>query len=128
MIDFAKKLKGLRESREWSQDELAKRLEVSRSTIGNYEQGTREPDFETLEKIADVFNCPISFLMDDTRQAEQIRNYYMNGSHSELTNEESDVIEAYRNLTDKEKTLICNALGIKRGDTDLPSLQVANDR
>lgn len=39
MIDFAKKLKGLRETREWSQDELAKRLGISRSTIGNYEQG-----------------------------------------------------------------------------------------
>ena len=65
MIDFATKLKGLREIRGWSQEELAKRLGVSRSKIGNYEQGTREPDFESLEAIADIFNCPVSYLLVD---------------------------------------------------------------
>lgn len=67
MIDFAYKLKSLRELREWSQEELARRLGVSRSKIGNYEQGTREPKFEDLEAIADVFNCPISYLIGDDR-------------------------------------------------------------
>lgn len=66
MIDFATKLKGLREIRGWSQEELAKRLGVSRSKIGNYEQGTREPDFESLEAIADIFNCPVSYLIADS--------------------------------------------------------------
>ena len=63
MIDFATKLRGLREIRGWSQEELAKRLGVSRSKIGNYEQGTREPGFEDLEAIADIFNCPTSYLV-----------------------------------------------------------------
>lgn len=66
MIDFATKLKGLREIKGWSQEELAKRLGVSRSKIGNYEQGTREPDFESLEAIADIFNCPVSYLVADS--------------------------------------------------------------
>lgn len=66
MIDFPKKLKNLRELQGWSQEELAKRLGVSRSKIGNYEQGTREPGFEDLEAIADIFNCPISYLIEDT--------------------------------------------------------------
>ena len=65
MINFPQKLKDLRELRGWSQEELSKRLGVSRSKIGNYEQGTREPRFEDLEAIADVFNCTISFLVDD---------------------------------------------------------------
>ena len=67
MINFSSKLKSLREINKWSQEELAKRLGVSRSKIGNYEQGTREPGFEDLEAIADVFNCPISFLIEDNR-------------------------------------------------------------
>lgn len=65
MIDFAFKLKSLRELRGWSQEELAKRLGVSRSKIGNYEQGTREPGFEDLEAFADIFNVPIGYLVDD---------------------------------------------------------------
>lgn len=65
MIDFAFKLKSLRELRNWSQEELARRLKVSRSKIGNYEQGIREPGFEDLEAIADIFNCPVSYLIAD---------------------------------------------------------------
>lgn len=71
MIDFAYKLKSLRALRGWSQDELAQRLRVSRSKIGNYEQGTREPKFEDLEAIADVFNCTISFLVGDDLTPEE---------------------------------------------------------
>ena len=52
----------LRKSRGMTQEELAKALGVSRSTIGMYEQGKREPDFETEEKIADYFNVTLDFL------------------------------------------------------------------
>ena len=65
MIDFSRKLKSLRELNHWTQEELANRLGVSRSKIGNYEQGIREPGFEDLEAIADIFNCPISYLIED---------------------------------------------------------------
>lgn len=54
--------KRLRESRELTQVDMAKILDVSRSTIGMYEQGKREPDFETLEKIADFFNVDLDQL------------------------------------------------------------------
>ena len=64
MIDFPNKLKALRDLKGWSQEELAKRLQVSRSTIGNYEQGTREPKYEDLEAIADVFNCTMAYLIE----------------------------------------------------------------
>lgn len=67
MNEFAIKLKGLRELRGWSQDELAKRLGVSRSKISNYEQGIREPRFEDLEAIADIFNCTMAYLIEKDR-------------------------------------------------------------
>lgn len=66
-MEFPEKLKSLRNLRGWSQEELAKRLGISRSAIGNYEQGTREPNFEDLEAIADTFNCTISYLLEDDR-------------------------------------------------------------
>lgn len=50
-------------------------MHVSRSTIANYEQGTREPNFETLEKIADYFNVSMSELLDDD-QASRLLLYY----------------------------------------------------
>ena len=45
-----------------TQDTLAKRLGISRSAIGMYESGEREPDFETLEAIADTFRVDMNTL------------------------------------------------------------------
>lgn len=64
MSYFSEKLRELRKKRHISQDTLARFLGVSRSTIGMYETGQREPDFETLETIADFFNVPMGSLVD----------------------------------------------------------------
>lgn len=69
---FARILKNLREERGLSQQGLADALNVKRSTIGNYEQGTRSPDMETLELIADFFNVDMDYLYGKTG----IRNKY----------------------------------------------------
>ncbi|MGG3924938.1 helix-turn-helix transcriptional regulator [Metabacillus fastidiosus] len=52
-----RKLKGL------SQYELADRLGFSRGKLSNYEQGSRQPDYETLKKIADYFDVSLDFLI-----------------------------------------------------------------
>ena len=50
---FGDILKELRIEKHLTQSQLAKCFEISASTIGMYEQNRREPDFETLEAIAD---------------------------------------------------------------------------
>ena len=44
-------LKKLREGKDISQAKLAKDLGVAASTIGMYESGKREPDYEMLERL-----------------------------------------------------------------------------
>ena len=63
MAKFAAIIKNLRIERGITQEQLASLLQVSRSTIGMYETGSREPDFETLEAIADIFNVDMDYLM-----------------------------------------------------------------
>lgn len=63
MAKFAAIIKNLRIERGITQEQLASLLKVSRSTIGMYETGSREPDFETLEAIADIFNVDMDYLM-----------------------------------------------------------------
>ena len=53
MGNFKSVFKELRNKLGYTQDELAEALGLSRSTVSMYENGNREPDFETLEKIAD---------------------------------------------------------------------------
>ena len=62
MTKFNEVLKYLRTSRGITQAEFAKALGVSPSTIGMYETGEREPNFETEEKIADYFNVSLDVL------------------------------------------------------------------
>ena len=55
MGSFQNIFKELRIASGMTQTETAEKLGISRSTIGMYETGAREPDFETLEQIADFF-------------------------------------------------------------------------
>lgn len=77
MSDFSTRLKKLRKDSGMTQEELAPELGISRSTLGMYETGKREPDFETLETIADFFNVDMNYLIgfsDDPRDWERIAN------------------------------------------------------
>ena len=65
MKNYSNKIKELREKHGMTQAELAHAIGVSsRSTITMYENGTRRPSIENFEALADVFNVPISYLME----------------------------------------------------------------
>lgn len=72
MGEFNKIFKLLRQSCGYSQAELSEALAISRSSISMYENGNREPDFETLEKIADFFNVDIDYLLGRKRTTTTI--------------------------------------------------------
>lgn len=78
MGNFAKVFKELRTKSGLTQQEMAEKLDISRSSIGMYENGEREPGFELLETIADYFNVDMNYLLgkkDSSRQMEQ--GYYL---------------------------------------------------
>ena len=51
-----------------------------------YEQGRRSPDYETLEKIADIFNVDMNFLMGG-KTKESTPEYYINPETAKLAQE-----------------------------------------
>ena len=63
MAQFGDILNILRKRDNLTQKELAQKLGISLSAISMYERGKREPDFETLEAIADYFNVNMNFLL-----------------------------------------------------------------
>lgn len=56
----------LRKQRNLSQYDLAERLGFSRGKLANYEQGSRQPDYDTLQKIADYFEVSTDYLLGRT--------------------------------------------------------------
>lgn len=85
---FSDVLRSLRTQYGLNQEELGKKIGLAKSTISMYENGTREPNLETLEAIADIFNVDMNTLTDSkTKDTQKL----------ELSKHETDVISAYRN-------------------------------
>lgn len=62
------RIRTMRKSRNMTQEDLAKAIDQSASSITMYETGRRQPDFETLEAMADVFNVTLgSIISGETR-------------------------------------------------------------
>ena len=79
MGKFANIFKNLRMKSGLTQQEMADKLNISRSSIGMYENGEREPSFELLETIADYFNVDMNYLLGKKELSEHIpQGYYLN--------------------------------------------------
>ncbi len=63
MSDIPNNIKKHRKEFNISQEELAKKLYVTRQTISNYENGKSNPDIETLLQLAEIFNTDIDSLL-----------------------------------------------------------------
>lgn len=87
MNGFPNILKYLRQRSGMTQLELANKLQVSKSTISMYENGNREPDFETLEFIADIFNVDMNFLIGKTNSETTDTHYYLNDETRQIAQE-----------------------------------------
>ena len=64
MIDkqrIGAQLLDLRKSRGWTQEYVADRVGVNRSTVSNIERGTRSLTLETLRKFCDLFSVEVSY-------------------------------------------------------------------
>ena len=72
MAKFNERLKLLRREAGLSQQDFAKQLGTSKSSINMYERGERQPNFETLELIADYFNVDIDYLLGRTDKTTKI--------------------------------------------------------
>ena len=70
MASFGDRLRFLREEKDISQEELGNIINAAKSTISQYELNKRNPDPDTLIKIADFFNASVDWLLGRTTQRE----------------------------------------------------------
>lgn len=117
MAEFKDRIKKLRLSRDLTQDELSRKLGISRSTIGMYETGKREADYETLELIADFFNVDINYLtgwtdhssalpmhpVNTVQKAQDICDYHPGQIAVALRSDERKLLKTYNTLNETGK-------------------------
>lgn len=59
IMKINEKIRALREVHQWSQEEMAEKVQMSKNGYARLERGEGRLDFARLEKIADIFNLDI---------------------------------------------------------------------
>jgi transcriptional regulator with XRE-family HTH domain len=72
IILIGERLRKLREDKGMTQGFLAELLNVSRQSIGGYENNNVDPPIDILVKIADVFNVSLDYLLGRTEEKYNI--------------------------------------------------------
>ncbi len=68
---WGRRIRAFRKLKAIKQLELAKKIGMSTSILGQIERGTRGPTKEQLEKIATVLNIEVEELMGETKSNER---------------------------------------------------------
>ena len=63
-MNIAKAISDLRLGRNISKEDLASALFVSRDLVSKWETGVRRPNWHMIEKIAEIFDVPTSYIVD----------------------------------------------------------------
>ena len=104
-------IKEIRKSRGLTAKELGKLVGKAESTINLYENGKREPDFETLLKMSEVLNCSTDSLL---------------GKNAALTNEEEHLLWLFRQFSSDRKSavikLVSTFLDTEKNNADTSSV------
>ncbi|MBP3951160.1 helix-turn-helix transcriptional regulator [Bacillus sp. YZJH907-2] len=101
---LGEKISELRKARGLSQYQLADKLGFSRGKLSNYEQGSRQPDYETLKTLAEFFDVSTDYLLGRSEDKKPIHIAFSHGDDP-LTEEEEAFLERqleeFRNLRKK---------------------------
>ena len=92
---------------------LGEDINVAESTISLYETGKREPDYETLKKIAEYFDVSIDYLLGRVDVRKE-------ATSATVDKEFANFYESYKDLDDADKEILKATLDAfvraKKGD------------
>lgn len=108
-MKFSDNLRNLRIQRGLTQMQLAEGLKTSQSSITSWEQERREPDFSTIQRIADFFNVPFSALLpsDDNNTDEYAHRVAESLNGNEKLRETFDII---KNFSDEQLSVVLSVV------------------
>ena len=110
------KFKDIRKDRGLTQLEVADKLSISRVAYTNIENGKRDPDTQTLIKLAELFDCSVDLLLGRSKKPSAV-----------LTPAEIDLVKSFRSLSEQGQEYIrqtmAMAVQIYKKNTQLPDVE-----
>jgi transcriptional regulator with XRE-family HTH domain len=102
-MKYGNRLSELRDRRGYTQEELANLLGISRAALSHYEKNRREPDFETLTKVADLFHVSIDYLIGRTDHPEKVLDPEVRDFVDNLELSDADILQKFSLTIDGRK-------------------------
>ena len=98
---FSTRLAQLREELGLTRKEVAEKLNIDQTTYGKYELSKRQPDYDTLQKIASFYNVSVDYLLGRTN----VRNSN-NNVDEDFPDDVKVLMRSVSKLTDKQKEIV----------------------
>lgn len=91
------RIKELRKAKSMKQVELANAISVSQAALSGYETGKYEPDFYTLQRIAEFFNVSIDYILgrDEKKPAAE-----------DSSGREKEFVQLFEKLTPEQQDMV----------------------
>ena len=100
------KLLELRKEKGVRQIDIANMLKVSKQCYSNYENGLREPDFNTLQKLSEYFGVSIDYILGNT----DVRTVLP--GETPLTDGEKAVLALFKRVPQEQQALVLEMIKV----------------
>ena len=118
------KIRTIRETRKWSQEDMAEKMNMSKNGYAKIERGETKLNLHKLEQIANIFNIDVlELIKNDDKNVlffmnDHNTNYY--GSNENLTSE-IDLLKL--TISHKDELLKQRDLVIEQKDSEISALK-----
>ena len=118
------KIRTIRETRNWSQEDMAEKMNMSKNGYAKIERGETKLNLHKLEQIANIFNIDVlELIKNDDKNVlffmnDHNTNYY--GSNENLTSE-IDLLKL--TISHKDELLKQRDLVIEQKDSEISALK-----
>lgn len=99
-------LKKLRKERNLKQDDLAQIVGTTRAGYGHYENGLREPDFASLQKLSEYFGVSIDYILGNT----DVRTVLP--GETPLTDGEKALLDLFKRVPQEQQALVLEMIKV----------------
>lgn len=108
---LCERLKKLRVQLGFTQQQVADKLNISRTAVGKYEVGVAYPDTEKLVMLAKIYGCSVDYLLGLSDNIKTTPPNELNVLSKIFEIAETEQIISNRNsLTEKESSELCEYL------------------
>lgn len=108
-IKIGNKLIQLRKRNKFTQNEIADKLGIARSTYSNYERNYNEPDLTVLAKLSSIYDVTIDYLLDMERNITVLKD------------DERILLSKFNQLNDNDKNDIVDYIDYKKDKNNINS-------